>query len=152
MNRILLVLILSFAAFLLFLTVCSSDDDDSDAVDDDNESFSDDDTENGESDDDDDISDDDDSIPDDDDDNLDLPPGWENTGKPFLQSYCTLCHTAPPAGGATESLETYEELRANVSAVYKRAVLLREMPLGDPAPTDKEVESFGLWLKLGAPE
>jgi len=81
---------------------------------------------------------------------------WENTGAPFLSTWCVPCHgVALPESerqGAPlgVDLDTHEDARTWADRVAARALDLGNMPpVGDPEAED--LEALAEWLACGLP-
>lgn len=63
---------------------------------------------------------------------------------------CLHCHSAAGGNRGGLSLETYQQVRANLNAIYYRSVEKRDMPdAGLPQP---ELEMLKAWIEAGAPQ
>jgi hypothetical protein len=95
------------------------------------------------------------------------PPGGttltaQNFGQPFLQSYCTRCHSSTLSGaqrnGAPPGLDwdMLEVVRAHADEMNERAGVTNgnvntSMPPSAPRPTNEERRQLAEWLSCGAP-
>jgi len=90
-----------------------------------------------------------------------LPEGcdtvsWELTGKPFLNTWCTSCHSSLLEGderyGATDNVDfdTYDGAAFWEVRIEDRTFVAQDMP---PAGgiSEEELEQFALWLDCGLP-
>ncbi len=82
---------------------------------------------------------------------------WENFGAPFLQNWCTGCHSADVAGPARYGapvgidLETPASARHHAARIWARAADGNETmpPAGGPGAEERRL--LGEWLACGAP-
>lgn len=87
---------------------------------------------------------------------------WCTEIQPFMDAYCTACHTAPPTNSAPANfrLDLYEEEPGGIPGAketaersYVRTVVTRDMPpFGWPQPTEEERQLLTAWFRAGAPE
>lgn len=95
------------------------------------------------------------------------PPGstltYNNFGKPFMERYCTRCHSSELTGGARQGAPSFHDFDSlfGVKAVSDHidettaagpAAINDGMPEGDPAPTETERYQLGEWIACGMPE
>jgi len=86
------------------------------------------------------------------------PWSWDNTGAPFMRTWCTSCHhsdlDAEARQGAPEgvNLESWSDVQTWAERVEAR-VWADSAPM-PPAggPTEAELEILAEWLACGAPE
>lgn len=86
------------------------------------------------------------------------PWSWQNTGEPFMRTWCTQCHhrdlPAEQRQGAPAdvNLETYDDFQAWSERIEAR-VWTDAAPM-PPAggPTEEELEILAEWMDCGAPE
>lgn len=87
---------------------------------------------------------------------------WDSFGKPFVEKYCTRCHSSALSGSARQgapndhNFDTVEGIRAELEHVDGQAaagpdVVNTGMPIGSPTPTEDERRQLGEWLACGAP-
>lgn len=87
---------------------------------------------------------------------------WEEFGRPFVETYCTTCHSVHRAGDARQGalpgtdFDTLEKVRAWAEPIDRHAAagpesVNRTMPTTSPVPSDEERRKLGEWLACGAP-
>jgi len=94
------------------------------------------------------------------------PPGsaltYDNFGKPFMEAYCTRCHSSELMGAARMGAPSFHDFdsRFGVAAVadhidettaFGPAAENHSMPPTGPRPTDAERRQLGEWLACGSP-
>jgi hypothetical protein len=153
--------ILIFAMLMLVLAFawtlgCGGGSDDDDDSGDDDDAVDDDDS--ADDDDDDDVADDDDDAVDDDDDNDDddtaSEPTWSNFVEDWVFQYCAdACHSDPPKNDAPYPLVTWNEVASKAFTIIASIDgINKDMPpLGEPQPTQDDVDRFIEWANNGGP-
>jgi hypothetical protein len=88
---------------------------------------------------------------------------YENFGKPFMEKYCTQCHSSELIGAARQGAPTFHDFdtvegirgpddHIDETAAAGPAAITEAMPCDDPTPTLMERYQLGEWLACGAPE
>ena len=95
------------------------------------------------------------------------PPGstltYENFGKPFMEAYCTRCHSSELVGAARMGAPSFHDFdtRSGIFVVADHidettaagpAATNQGMPIGGAKPTLAERQMLGEWLACGVPE
>ncbi|MBA3458828.1 MAG: hypothetical protein H0T46_02625 [Deltaproteobacteria bacterium] len=87
---------------------------------------------------------------------------YTNFGKPFMESYCTRCHSSELVGSQRQGAPSFHDFDSQfgVKAVSKHvdqttaagpAATNDGMPPDKPAPTLEEREQLGEWIACGMP-
>ena len=87
---------------------------------------------------------------------------YENFGKPFMERYCTQCHSSKLSGDARMGAPTFHDFdtlygirgvanHVDMTAAAGPAAINTGMPNVDPKPTKTERYQLGEWIACGAP-
>lgn len=87
---------------------------------------------------------------------------YENFGRPFMERYCTRCHSSQLSGAARHGAPDFHDFdtRFGVKGVSNHvdetsaagpAAINRGMPQDGPMPTDDERFQLGEWIACGVP-
>jgi hypothetical protein len=87
---------------------------------------------------------------------------YENFGKPFMENYCTRCHSTKVMGDDRQGAPTFHDFDSlfGVKAVWNHvdqtsaagpAAFNDSMPPDKPAPTKAERYQLGEWIACGMP-
>lgn len=87
---------------------------------------------------------------------------WDNFARPFMDSYCTRCHSTTLTGASRQgapndhNFDSAELVRQELDHTDEQAAAGPDsvnvlMPIGDPKPTEEERRKLGEWLACGAP-
>jgi uncharacterized membrane protein len=87
---------------------------------------------------------------------------WDTFGKPFMDKYCTRCHSSALSGSARQgapndhNFDAVAGVRDELEHVDGQAAAGPDavntgMPIGAPTPTEDERRQLGEWLACGAP-
>lgn len=87
---------------------------------------------------------------------------YENFAKPFMEEYCTDCHSSQRSGAARHGAPSFHDLDTlfGIKAVSSHvdettaagpAATNRGMPPASPYPTQREREQLGEWIACGLP-
>lgn len=95
------------------------------------------------------------------------PPGstltYNNFGKPFMEHYCTRCHSSELTGAARHGAPSFHDFDTlfGIKAVHEHidettaagpAAVNEGMPQDPPSPTLMERYQLGEWIACGMPE
>ena len=87
---------------------------------------------------------------------------YESCGRPFMESYCTRCHSSELTGEARQGAPSFHDFDTlfGIMAVHEHvdetsaigpAAENRSMPPNNPEPTDDERRQLGEWIACGMP-
>jgi len=87
---------------------------------------------------------------------------WDNFARPFMDSYCTRCHSTTLTGASRQgapndhNFDSAEQVRQELDHTDEQAAAGPDsvnvlMPIGGPKPTEEERRKLGEWLACGAP-
>lgn len=87
---------------------------------------------------------------------------WDNFAKPFMDKYCTRCHSTTLTGASRQgapndhNFDSVDLVRDELEHTDEQAAagpdsVNTAMPIGGPAPTEDERRQLGEWLACGAP-
>ena len=87
---------------------------------------------------------------------------YDNFGKPFMESYCTRCHSSQLVGAdrmGAPSFHDFDTLfgikavsdHIDETAAFGPAAMNHSMPPSAPRPTDEERRQLGEWIACGMP-
>jgi hypothetical protein len=87
---------------------------------------------------------------------------YENFGKPFMEQYCTRCHSSQLSGAERNGATKYHDFDSvagvrpvadhiDQTAAFGPAANNMVMPPNGPFPTAEERTKLGEWLQCGAP-
>ena len=88
---------------------------------------------------------------------------YVNFGKPFMERYCTMCHSSDLAGNDRRGAPSFHDFDTlfGIKAVNEHidettaagpAAVNTGMPEDDPKPTTRERELLGEWIACQMPE
>lgn len=88
---------------------------------------------------------------------------YNNFGKPFMERYCTRCHSSDLTGAARRGAPSFHDFDTlfGIKAVSDHidettaagpAAVNEGMPEGSPKPTLMERQQLGEWIACGMPE
>jgi hypothetical protein len=87
---------------------------------------------------------------------------YENFGKPFMENYCTRCHSSELRGAARMGAPSFHDFdtlfgiqvvadHVDETSAAGPAATNRGMPPGRPSPTLEERKKLGEWIACGMP-
>jgi uncharacterized membrane protein len=87
---------------------------------------------------------------------------YDNFGKPFMEGYCTRCHSSELVGRERMGAPTFHDFdtlfgikavsdHIDEVAAFGPAAMNHSMPPSDPRPTDEERRQLGEWIACGMP-
>ena len=86
------------------------------------------------------------------------PWTWQNTGEPFMRTWCTSCHHPDLPEGQRQgapvdvNLDTHSDVRMWADRIQAR-VWTEDAPMPPVGvPTEGELEALAEWLDCGAPD
>lgn len=77
-------------------------------------------------------------------------PSYADVRDMVFAPYCYRCHSAARGNRAGINLETYANVRLNLSKVYSAAIVRRIMPPRKPLP-QSPYNLLKMWIEAGAP-
>lgn len=88
---------------------------------------------------------------------------YANFGKPFMEKYCTRCHSSDLEGAARHGAPSFHDMDTlyGIKAVHEHidettaagpAAVNEGMPQDGPFPTTAERYQLGEWIACGMPE
>jgi uncharacterized membrane protein len=83
-------------------------------------------------------------------DTTDTTPTFKDDIQPLITTSCASsgCHAA---GASNPVLETYGQIKSQITRIEARAIVEKTMPQSDPKPTEKELADLKTWIDSGAP-